>query len=93
MEILICMGNILAGRLSNILRFTNSVLIPMMNITTSKFTVVFSMQLPLRIIITILSYLELFKYHNVKFNLNKVTKIHSSPYLVGYLMASLNRYS
>ena len=86
------MRNMLTGLLSNIMGFTASVIIHMMNIKTSQLTVVFAIHLTFGVMSTIFSHTDLFKYQNMTFNLNNMTKTQSSPYLVGYLKKSLNRH-
>ena len=65
-------------------------LIPMMKIMMLQLKVVFYVQLPFRVIHIIFFRMELFKHHNVKFDLNSVAIIYSAPFLVGYLLTSLN---
>ena len=88
---LIFMGTIFTILLSNILSFNSLILITMMKIMTSKLAVVLAMQITFRIMSTIFSHLNLFKYKNMIFNIKSVTKIHYDPSLFGYLMTSLNR--
>ena len=90
---LICMRNMLTRILSKILRFTTLLLIPIINTMTTSLIVVLAIPIPFNIMSTILSRLKPFKYHNVMFNLNKVTAIHSAPSLVGFLMESLSKRS
>ena len=90
MDLLICMGDTLTLILSKILSFTNFMIIPMMNINSSQLSVFFAMKIPFRLTITIFSYMDLFKYYNVKSNLKTVTAIKSEPNLVCYLMTSSN---
>ena len=79
------------GILSNILSFTNLILIHMVRNMNSQFTVVLAMKLPFIIMSIIFSHLNVFKYHNMISNLNRVTQIHSYSSLVGYLLTSLNK--
>ena len=89
-DLLIFMKTMFTVILSKIPSFNILMLITMMRIITLQLTVVFSMQLPFRLIRTILSHLESFTCHNATFNLKNATIIHSAPYLVGYLLTSLN---
>ena len=83
MDRLIYIGTMGTGILFKILCFNSLMLIPTMNNMTSYLTVVLDMQLPYKLISTILHHLNLFKYKNMIFNLNNVTKIHADSSLVG----------
>ena len=58
-------------------------LISMMKIMMLQLKVVFYVQLPFRVIRIIFFHMDLFKYHNVTFDLNSVAIIYSAPYWVG----------
>ena len=75
-----------------ILILTNLMIMPIMKTMTSKLIVVLVMQLPFNLMSTVFYHINLFKYYNVKFNLKNMTKIHSVPSLVGYLLMALNRH-
>ena len=89
MDPFICMYTMLNRILFEILNFTIFMIIPMMKILTLPLTVMFSAPLIFRIMRTVFSHQDLFKYHNVMFNLSNVTKIHFIPYLVDCLLTSL----
>ena len=57
-----------------------------MNNMISKLTVVLAMQLPFKIMSTIFSHLNLFKDHNVMFNLNNMTTTYRATSFFGYLL-------
>ena len=69
----------LNGLLSKIMRFNTLMLIHITKTTNPQLTAVLSMQLPFKIMITLVYHLNVFKYYNVTFNLNIMTKIHSDP--------------
>ena len=77
--LLIYMGTMLTGILSKIPRVTTLMLINMTKIITLQMTAVFSMDITFRLMSTIFSHIDVFKYQNVNFNLNNVTTIHSTP--------------
>ena len=91
-ELLIYMGTVLTGILSKILIFTNLMLIHTMNIMTTQLIVVLTIQIHFSIMSAIFSNMDLFKYHNLMFNLKIATIIHSIPCLVVYLLMSFNRH-
>ena len=89
MVLLICMGNMGDEILSKITRFTILMLVHIIKIMTLLLIFVFSLDITFRIMSTIFSHMDSFKYQNVNSNLNNVTTIHYIPYLADYLLKSL----
>ena len=90
MDLLIFMETMLTGLFSKILLFTNLMIIPTMKIATSQIDSFVHHSDTIQDHDSHLLPSGLFKYQNVISNLKNVNTIHSSPYWVGYRMASLN---
>ena len=91
MEFLICIAIMLTGIFFKTLNFTILTVILMMNFFLSS-AVLFTMHITSSIMSTLFYHQNLFKYYSVMFNLSSMITIHFVPFLVGYLLKSLNGY-